>query len=208
MASDDTHANRIEQLLQKTRRQKHAYQSAANKARHAPLKLKVFTVALWVLKLSDNAQVAAQYLAMRRRRDSRWEVPSASDLRVMLAEASARALSLEAFAEQEIEKQNLKRKAEEYLAHVDLVTWIHRQNVQKGLAPSSASVLREKKRLGGSVALDSRPPTRRGQKQWVRRWSQRFGIYRGRFKVGNRISTEEARAKAGTIDPCCFPECD
>ena len=126
---DKGKAGRIEELLQQTRRAKRAAQSADLKAAAAVFKLKVFKVALWLLKLSDNAEVAAQYVAMRRRRNAHWEAPSASDLRERLAELPAKALSLEGSAA--AENQELKQQAEEYLAHVGLAGWIERQNVER-----------------------------------------------------------------------------
>ena len=80
--------------------------------------------------------------------------------------------------------------------------WTHKQNREKGLAPSYGALWRQY-----SVELDRQPNSLEGEpdappasekhkRQRVRRWSRRWRVVQGRYKAGLRLPLETLRQKA------------
>jgi len=97
-----------------------------------------------------------------------------------------------------------RQRAREFLSQRQLRAWVTEQNVVKACAPRPRDVLDEVARRGvrdGAGAADggrSRSPARprRRLQQWVRRWSRRFRLHRGRFRAAARLTAADALLKA------------
>ena len=74
---------------------------------------------------------------------------------------------------------------------------------QKSLAPIGPAVLARKRSIqmrsfpGEPVAPGNAQVKHRNQRQWIRRFARQLHLHRGRFKEGNALNLEDARAKAG-----------
>ena len=92
--------------------------------------------------------------------------------------------------------------ATKYLNEHSLFQWTHKQNSEKGLAPSygalwrqySLELKRQPSRLGEEP--DAPPAREKHQRQRMRRWSRRWRVVQGRYKAGLRLPLETLRAKA------------
>ena len=98
-------------------------------------------------------------------------------------------------------RQSRSKKARSFLDGRQLKAWLKVQN-KKGLAPTtkvlSQALGANAAAAGRTAALGSHPDRRKRKafKDWVRRWSAREGVTRGRFKVGPGLSLATAREKA------------
>ena len=98
-----------------------------------------------------------------------------------------------------------RRQAHEWLRNECLVHWVSRQNT-KGLAVPGRALWehREGPQVRGtsSSVLAGGPsiggPLTKGQKQWLRRWTRRNHMHRGRFQQGPALPLEAMRRKDGT----------
>ena len=92
--------------------------------------------------------------------------------------------------------------ATKYLNEHSLFQWTHKQNSEKGLAPSygalwrqySLELKRQPSRLGEEP--DAPPAREKHQRQRMRRWSRRWRVVQGRYKAGLRLPLETPRQKA------------
>ena len=93
------------------------------------------------------------------------------------------------------------QEAQQFVKERSLQDWLRDQNINKGLAPTADNVYRKWRHLQRSLSparmADVAPGERktRSRVQWVRRWSRRFALARGRFKVGSRLPLPLAREK-------------
>ena len=93
------------------------------------------------------------------------------------------------------------QEAQQFVKERSLQDWLRDQNINKGLAPTADNVYRKWRHLQRSLPparmADLAPGERktRSRVQWVRRWSRRFALARGRFKVGSRLPLPLARDK-------------
>ena len=93
--------------------------------------------------------------------------------------------------------------ARQYLVEHGLVQWVAHQSVTKGIAPTAAVAAQELVTPSAPLGLvtPSAPrawKTAKHERQWVRRWSRRFNLQRGCFKVGPRLPLAASRLKAAT----------
>ena len=95
--------------------------------------------------------------------------------------------------------------ATKYLNEHSLFQWTHKQNTEKGLAPSYGALWRqyslELKRQPSRLEEepDAPPAKEKHQRQRMRRWSRRWRVVQGRYKAGLRLPLETLREKA-TVD--------
>ena len=80
-------------------------------------------------------------------------------------------------------------RASKIIAEQNLVRWVHKVNLEHGIAPDT------------TVLNSRRPPdeqcvTNRTRTQWARRWRYRWSIALGRFAAREHISLQEKRSKA------------
>ena len=87
------------------------------------------------------------------------------------------------------------RRAQRFLVDLDLEAWVDEQNVQRGITPAPAVVLREaaaaKRRRGVEV-----PHRHRSSRRWLQRWRTRCGLRLRRFKAHEVLPAAELRKKA------------
>ena len=90
--------------------------------------------------------------------------------------------------------------ARQYLVEHGLVQCVAHHNLTKGIAPTAAVAAQEL--VTPSVPLGLVTPsaprawtTAKHERQWVRRWSRRFILQRGCFKVGPRLPLAASRLK-------------
>ena len=92
--------------------------------------------------------------------------------------------------------------ATKYLNEHSLFQWTHKQNSEKGLAPSYGALWRqyslELKRQPSSLEEepDALPAREKHQRQRMRRWSRRWRVAQGRYKAGLRLPLETLRERA------------
>ena len=92
-----------------------------------------------------------------------------------------------------------KRFEKEHKLH----EWIRIQNLQKGLAPSSARILHEANRLEqdqeGHNQLRRSSGREPARTKWMQRFKRRWQLKNGTIQAGERVSQEEAKAQVGAI---------
>ena len=92
--------------------------------------------------------------------------------------------------------------ASKYLKETAVFEWTHKQNTEKGLAPSYAALRRQhsvdvdRQPNGLQGEPDAAPASERHKRQRVRRWSRRWRVVQGRYKAGLRLPLETLRQKA------------
>jgi len=94
----------------------------------------------------------------------------------------------------------LTKKARTFALEYELKTWLEEQNVGKGLAPVRSQVWQ--KRLQLQVSPHRVAKTKKGQKQWCRRWRRRWGVTAGRIYCREVISEADMQQKVGTHFGC------
>lgn len=87
------------------------------------------------------------------------------------------------------------RKAVKFAAEYKLYAWVSEQNIQKGLAPTSKHVLRQRAADLHGAACCRTLTSRQTEKQWVRRWRQRWGVLLSRFANRETITVQLAQQK-------------
>ena len=94
------------------------------------------------------------------------------------------------------------RAAQRFEQEHTLHQWIEVQNVQKGLAPSSARILIEAERLKhrthGGISLQRPGISDVGKTKWMQRFKQRWNVRQGKFQAGECVPQKDAHAKART----------
>jgi hypothetical protein len=94
----------------------------------------------------------------------------------------------------------LTKKAMTFAREYEMKTWLEEQNVVKGLAPVRTQVWQ--KRLQLKVSSHRVAKTKKGQKQWCRRWRKRWGVTAGRIYCREVISEVDMQQKVGTHFGC------
>ena len=94
--------------------------------------------------------------------------------------------------------------AREFLSQHTLVQWVGQQNLTKGIAPTAAVAVQQLVTPSAppDLVTPSAPRTwKRPQyeRQWIRRWSRRFKLQRGSFKVGPRRPLATSRLKVTNL---------
>jgi hypothetical protein len=209
----------VEQRLETRRLRKRERYGAQRRQRPSPA---VLEVAQRVIALSDGDwRLAASYLEsswrsrplsaatagvqgadnmskraldLARALTTTWEGLTAAARDALLRSATAR------------EEQRL-RSAKDFMTSQRLLHYVTRQN-RKALAPSGSSLWVQRslqrrllaRRAGHeeyeAAAAGGGLHRARSRTQWLRRWSRRHALTRGRFALGNRLSQATARAKA------------
>ena len=93
------------------------------------------------------------------------------------------------------------RTARAFCREMELLAWVRRPRVHKGLAPNNAALWRERvtraePREAEAFGAPEYGRTLRSRNQWTARWSRRWNARRGFFKAGERLPLETRRAKA------------
>lgn len=100
-------------------------------------------------------------------------------------------------------------EAERFLKEYDLQVWISRQNLEKGMTPSSHAVLQQCTRLAGESqagALGGSASQKKTRLQWLRRFRRRWRVRLGKITEGEHMSAQEKRAKvSGSFWRHCSP---
>lgn len=87
----------------------------------------------------------------------------------------------------------LSARARKFLMESKLKSWLETQNLEKGIAPARAQVWQKRLALNdcpGKVAK-----TKKGQKQWCRRWRTRWGVTPGRIFCREVMSETDMQEK-------------
>jgi hypothetical protein len=97
-------------------------------------------------------------------------------------------------------------KAQKHVAEHDLHQWVEEQNIKKGIAPPSGTVLKKMHRIrqeqeSASGALSFPAQLQRSKLQWLKRWRRRWCVVQGRIQLREHVTAEEAMAKA--TPPVC-----
>jgi len=79
----------------------------------------------------------------------------------------------------------LSHRSRKFLLEHDLMEWVETQNVQKGIAPVRAQVWNKRRSLSSGHATIS--TTKKGQRQWCKRWRNRWGIVTGRIHCREKL---------------------
>ena len=91
------------------------------------------------------------------------------------------------------------RAAKQFQKEHKLHQWIEIQNIQKGLAPSSARIVQEANRLEQNNEQSENELFSRGgdgaRTKWMQRFKKRWRLKKGTFHAGERVPQEEAQAK-------------
>ena len=91
-------------------------------------------------------------------------------------------------------------EADRFLKEYDLQVWISRQNLEKGLTPSSHAVLQQCTRLAGESqagALGTSASKKKTRLQWLRRYRRRWRVRLGKVQEGEHMSAHEKCTQAG-----------
>jgi len=183
---------------------KHSRQEKVGPARETPRAVAV------CLYLMENAGVQPA-LAFLRIHTSSYSARNAqaqeSDL-----ENWARAVTVEPCADHPLHPTSATGKAalqraHEFVAEHHLVKWVQEQNASKGLTPSARHTVERYVKLSHATDTSREalrfPKTVRARFKWVQRWSARWGVRRGQFKPGERLTMEQRRKK---VSPYIHPK--
>ena len=145
------------------------------------------SVALRIFALADfDATYPLQYLQMKGRPTDQgqlrmWlEEISAEDRRGLVSPRSGTSRESRQLAE-----------AQRFMREAQVVSWIRRQNEEKGIAPTPGAVIEH------AAAGVGRSCRRRSKYSWLRRVVQRWGGRKGVFGVGDQLTLETFRDKVG-----------
>jgi hypothetical protein len=99
------------------------------------------------------------------------------------------------------------RQARAFMGEERLFRWVEEQNIGKGLAPCSASVLlREENDTVEPVVPRSAVSTQRRSKlQWLRRWRRRWSTRLGTIALRERVANDIMQRKACVRDHVVSP---
>ena len=171
-----------------------------------------FLIAEMVYHLSGGDVAAASDFTMTARRNKNNLMLEALPA-LATAWASRSAEEVQHLLETAPGAADRRRRAEGFLAQRRLREWVTKQNVEKGLAPSSRSILAEAvaighmpvgpREAGASNAAQKRQKAR--ETKWFQRWSRRFRLARGRFQAGPPVGAAEALEKAPPGPPDSRP---
>lgn len=150
------------------------------------------SVALRVLALAESdVEVAQQYIRWKGRHVQQDEVRawdadlSADDRRHLLCPPVHQSCAARQLAE-----------ARKFFAERDVVAWVRRQNVDRGVAPTPGAIIDEfAQRAGPSGRRSSRH-------KWLRRVTGRWGGRKCIFAVGDQLSKETFDRKAELAAEC------
>ena len=87
----------------------------------------------------------------------------------------------------------LSHRSRKFLLEHHLMDWVESQNVQKGIAPVRAQVWRHRMRL--QRWPESMSTTQKGQRQWCKRWRNRWGIVTGRIHCREKVLEKDMQEK-------------
>ena len=156
---------------------------------------------------SPSASLALAY-AEHARRQGKWvENISAESLQEKYLQTSIEEIANIMDGEQ-VEPRVL-RAAKQFQKEHKLHQWIQIQNIQKGLAPSSARIVQEANRLEQNNEQEDDLLRSRGgdlaRTKWMQRFKKRWRLKKGTFHAGERIPQEEAQAKVGAYEKGAAP---
>ena len=95
-----------------------------------------------------------------------------------------------------------QKTAHDFVKELELRSWVAKQNLQKGLAPSNGSIWDRRKELPSPAATapfaaPERSVSRlRSRNQWLARWARRWGLKRAWIPAGDVLSASVLRQKA------------
>ena len=89
--------------------------------------------------------------------------------------------------------RGLSHRSRKFLLEHDLMEWVETQNVQKGIAPVRAQVWNKRRSLDSCAATIS--STKKGQRQWCKRWRNRWGIVTGRIHCREKLLEKDMQEK-------------
>ena len=141
-----------------------------------------------------DRQAAEEFFALSRRNKTPLTAILAPTLLLEWAARSPEAVA--ALLACGVESDWKRRRAEKFLAERGLRDWVMQQNLLKACAPGARSVLDEAARRGLAGEPDGPARRRAVLFQWVRRWSSRFHLLRGRFQPGARLRPAACLQKA------------
>ena len=84
-----------------------------------------------------------------------------------------------------------------FLMEHDLMEWVEMQNVQKGIAPARAQVW--KQRVKHRSCPDKMSATKKGQRQWCKRWRRRWGLVTGRVQCREKLLDKDMQEKVRSM---------
>jgi hypothetical protein len=86
-----------------------------------------------------------------------------------------------------------QRVASKFLREYNLAHWVEKQNLDLGMAPFTANVMLAARRE--QVLLPNKQHSRKGQKQFLRRWRRRWSIKLGAIACREVMTKETLQAK-------------
>ena len=195
VANED--AKRLTRLLKRSREQQasSSRKAAKDKARRRAVGLRILAVT------PDGTAPLQRYLTMQLTGESQESIDAEyEDIVRHFLEMTPEAISVLAepiAAETPVELQ----EAVDFAVKWELHSWTALQNVSKGVAPTVATLLNERKRLCGSVVQTVGLPQRKENSRsasykWLTRWRRRWGMPKGRFAHQDKPTVAEMRAKA------------
>ena len=195
LANED--AKRLTRLLKQSREQhvSSSRKAAKDKARWRAVGLRILAVT------PDSTAPLQRYLKMQLSGESQESIDSEYEDIVqrflgMTPEAIC-VLAEPIAAETSVELQ----AALDFAVKSELHSWTALQNVSKGVAPTVATLLNERKRLTSSVVQNAGLPQRKENSRWasykwLTRWRRHWGMPKGRFAHQDMPTVAEMRAKA------------
>ena len=150
---------------------------------------------------SPNAELAMAYAAHAHRQGKDIETITEEYLQERYLQTSIEELA-NIMSGQGLDPREI-REARRFQQEHTLHHWIEVQNVQKGLAPSSARILLEAERLEQRKHGDSRLPFAEtsdvAKTKWMQRFKQRWNVKKGKFQAGECVPQIDAHAKVNII---------
>lgn len=89
----------------------------------------------------------------------------------------------------------LSCRARKFLVDSNLMSWLETQSLQKGLAPVRTQVWQQRLRLNSCPVKISK--TKKGQRQWCKRWRRRWGVAAGRIHCREIVTEKDMQEKVG-----------
>ena len=149
------------------------------------------------VRTSPSATLALAYAEHARRQGKCVENISAEILQEQYLQTSVDDIA-NIMAGEKIHPRVL-RAATRFEREQQLHEWIHLQNIQKGIAPSSDRILKEADRLEQDhekvKSLQGCAGSEHGRTKWMQRFKRRWQIKTGTIQAGERIPQKEAKAK-------------
>ena len=172
-----------------------SHQAAKNRERRRAVGLRILAVA------SDGTAPLQRFLNMRLSGESQESICSECE------DIVQRFLRMTPEAIGALAESNAGKQTEELQAALDMAvkselhSWTTLQNVSKGVAPTVATLLKERKHLTSSVMQNAGLPqptegSRWAGYKWVSSWRRHWGMPKGRFAHQDMPTVGEMRAKA------------